>query len=39
MLRKLNNYTFLYCRNVCFSKCPLVGSIVDRCNYPHFKGE
>jgi hypothetical protein len=39
VFRKLDYYTFLYYRNNCLSRCPLVGSIVDKCNYPHFTGE
>lgn len=39
VFRKLDNYSFLCYRNVGFSKCPLVGPIVDKCNYPHFTGE
>lgn len=39
VFRKPDNYTSFYYRIVCFSKCPLVGSTVDKCNYPHFTGE
>lgn len=36
VFRKLDT---VYHRSVCFSKCPLVSSIVDKCNCPHFTGE